>query len=197
VPPLPFVWPYWVLFWAVYVWAFAPEWRVIREARKGAAREGSADAGSIRVIVWGTSLALTLAFVLAWIPSLRLPAAWQGGAFAFGTATLLAGSLLRRHCWRVLGAWFTGDVRAHPEQAIVTSGAYAWVRHPSYSAGILMNSGIGLALGSWASVLLVLLVSCAVYAYRIAIEERVLLGALGEPYREFMRTRKRLVPFIY
>jgi protein-S-isoprenylcysteine O-methyltransferase Ste14 len=29
------------------------------------------------------------------------------------------------------------------------------------------------------------------------VEEKVLLGTVGEPYREFMRRRRRLVPFIY
>jgi protein-S-isoprenylcysteine O-methyltransferase Ste14 len=33
--------------------------------------------------------------------------------------------------------------------------------------------------------------------YRIAVEERTLLAVLGEPYREFMRTRRRLIPFIF
>jgi protein-S-isoprenylcysteine O-methyltransferase Ste14 len=96
-----------------------------------------------------------------------------------------------------LGASFTGDVRAHPDQPIVTAGAYALVRHPSYSAGILMNTGMGLALGSWASAVVLALASVAVYSYRIAVEERTLLAVVGEPYREFMRTRRRLIPFIY
>ena len=117
--------------------------------------------------------------------------------FVIGVAALVAGSLLRRHCWQLLGASFTGDVRAHPGQPIVTTGAYALVRHPSYSAGILMNIGIGLALGSWASTVLLALTSFAVYGYRISIEERTLLAVVGEPYRRFMRTRRRLMPFIY
>jgi protein-S-isoprenylcysteine O-methyltransferase Ste14 len=29
------------------------------------------------------------------------------------------------------------------------------------------------------------------------VEERTLLAVIGEPYRQFMRTRKRLIPFIY
>jgi protein-S-isoprenylcysteine O-methyltransferase Ste14 len=41
------------------------------------------------------------------------------------------------------------------------------------------------------------LAAFAVYAYRIAVEERALLAVVGEPYREFIRTRKRLIPFIY
>lgn len=39
--------------------------------------------------------------------------------------------------------------------------------------------------------------SFAGYVYRIGVEERTLLAVVGEPYREFMRTRKRLIPFIY
>jgi len=60
-----------------------------------------------------------------------------------------------------------------------------------------MNAGVGLGLGSWASALLLTLVSAAVYSYRIAVEERALSAAIGDPYREFMATRKRLIPFVY
>lgn len=149
------------------------------------------------MIVLGGSIASIIAFPLAWVPSLRLPTALAPAAFVIGVATLIAGSLLRRHCWRLLGASFTGDVRARPDQPIVTTGAYALVRHPSYSAGILMNISLGLALGSWASTALLALAAFAVYSYRIAVEERTLLAVVGEPYREFMRTRRRLIPFIY
>ncbi len=195
--PLPFVWPYWLLFWTACIWAFSPEYRIVRKAQKLAARSDSPDAGSFRVIVFGMWAATAIAFPLAWVPFLRLPAAWQPVVFVIGIATLVAGSLLRRHCWRLLGASFTGDVRAEPDQPIVTTGPYAMVRHPSYSAGILMNAGIGVALGSWGSITVLVLASLAVYSYRIAVEERALLAALGEPYREFMRTRRRLIPYIY
>jgi len=96
-----------------------------------------------------------------------------------------------------LGKSFTGDVRARPDQPIVTTGAYALLRHPSYTAGILMNAGIGVALGSWGSTIVLVVASLAVYGYRIAVEERALLAVVGEPYREFMRSRRRLIPFIY
>jgi protein-S-isoprenylcysteine O-methyltransferase Ste14 len=197
VTPLPFVWPYWPFFWAVFLWAFVPESRIVRKARKPAASPGSRDAGSVRAIIFGMGLASLAAFPLAWVPALRLPDAWQPVVFALGVATVAGGSLLRRHCWRLLGASFTGDVRAHPDQAIVRTGAYALVRHPSYGAGILMNLGMGLALGSWGSAALLTLASLTVYSYRIAIEERALLAVVGEPYREFMRTRRRLIPFVY
>ena len=195
--PLLIVWPYWPLFWAVCIWAFVPEARIIRRARKAAAHADSPDAGSVRLIVLGGGIGAVIAVPLAWVPALRVPTALAPAVFLLGVATMVAGGLLRRHCWRLLGASFTGDVRAQPDQAIVTTGAYSLLRHRSYSAGILMNTGFGLALGGWASTVLLALAGFAVYGYRIAVEERALLAVVGEPYREFMRTRRRLIPFIY
>jgi protein-S-isoprenylcysteine O-methyltransferase Ste14 len=195
--PLPFVWPYALVFWAIFVWAFWPEFRIVRQAQKATRDARSPDAGSCRLIMVGMWLATWVAFPLAFVPMLRFSLGMQRVAFVVGLAMLVGGTLLRRHCWRMLGESFTGDVRARPDQHIVSTGAYAFVRHPSYTAGILMNAGIGIALGSWASALVLVLVSFGVYSYRIAVEERTLASVLGEPYREFMRTRRRLIPFIY
>jgi protein-S-isoprenylcysteine O-methyltransferase Ste14 len=70
------------------------------------------------------------------------------------------------------------------------------VRHPSYTGGILMFAGIGVALANWASLAILIIVSVAVYSYRIAVEEKALLAAIGEPYAAFMRTRKRFIPYV-
>ena len=195
--PLAFAWPYWPLFWAVMIWAFSPEFKIVRAARKSAVRSDSPDAGSYRVIIFGGGVAAAIAFPTAWMPFLRVAVALRPAVFGLGIVTIVLGSLLRRHCWRLLGSSFTGDVRADPNQRIMTTGAYALLRHPSYSAGILMNIGLGLALGSWASTALLAAAAFAVYGYRIAVEERTLLRVVGEPYREFIRTRRRLIPFIY
>lgn len=61
-----------------------------------------------------------------------------------------------------------------------------------------MNTGMGVALGSWGSALLLAVVSAAVYGYRIAIEERALVAVIGEPYRRYTRSRRwRMIPFLY
>jgi protein-S-isoprenylcysteine O-methyltransferase Ste14 len=195
--PVLFSWPYWPVFAVVWIWAFWPEFKIVRAARKPAARSDSQDAGSYRVIVFGGGIAALLGFALAWTPILRVPVGTRPALFGVGLVMIILGSLLRRHCQRVLGSSFTGDVRADPHQRIVTTGAYALLRHPSYSAGILMNMGTGLALGSWASTALLALAAFAAYRYRIAVEERALLRVIGEPYRDFMTTRRRLIPFIY
>ena len=191
--PLPFVWPFSLVFWAAFLWAFSPEFGIVRRARRAA---GSDDAKSLQVIMVTQGLASVLAFPLAWVRAFQFP--WHRGAlFVVGVVVLISGALLRRHCWRMLGSSFTGDVRARADQAVVTRGAYAILRHPSYTAGILLNTGVGIALGSWASAAMQAAASFAAYSYRIAVEERALLAAIGEPYRLFMTTRKRLIPFVY
>ncbi|HKA57558.1 MAG TPA: isoprenylcysteine carboxylmethyltransferase family protein [Gemmatimonadales bacterium] len=195
--PTAFTWPYWPVFAATIIWAYLPESKIVRAAGKAIKHTGSRDKGSFQVIVYAGGIASTIAVAIAWLPFLRMSLAVRPIAFGFGIAAIVLGSLLRRHCFRVLGASFTGDVRAAADQRIVTTGAYRLLRHPSYTAGILMNIGFGFTLGNWASLLLLTLAPFAVYSYRIAVEERALLTVLGDPYRDFMRTRRRLVPFIY
>jgi protein-S-isoprenylcysteine O-methyltransferase Ste14 len=191
--PLPFVWPWALLFWTVHFWAFWPEFRIIRAARRNATTQ---DAKSIQVITGGMWIGYFAAYGLSAVAALQVPV-HRVAVFLTGVAVIVAGSLLRRHCWRLLGASFTGDVRAREGQEVITRGAYALVRHPSYTAGTLMNVGIGIALGSWASALVLLVASLVVYLYRIEVEERALLAVLGEPYARFLSTRKRLIPFLY
>src|SRR4051812_43004509 len=107
--PLPYVWPYALIFWAVFLWAFWPEFGIVRRARRD---QTASDSKSLQVIILGQSIAFFAAFPLAWVPALQFPAAYRLAAFYTGVAMLVAGSLLRRHCWRMLGSSFTGDVRA-------------------------------------------------------------------------------------
>jgi protein-S-isoprenylcysteine O-methyltransferase Ste14 len=190
-PPI-YVWPYWLLFWSVFLWAYIPEYALVRRAYKA---QGASDAKSLQVMTALQTVAFVGAFFSPRLRSLRFGHPMI--AFYTGLAVLAAGSLLRRHCFRTLGASFTGDVRARPDQQIVDSGAYRWVRHPSYAAGILVNGGVGIAIGSWLSAALLAVGTTVGFLYRIGVEERALLATVGEPYREYMKTRKRLIPFIY
>lgn len=96
----------------------------------------------------GMWVAFAAAFPLVHGQAWRFPAAAQVPA---GLALLVAGGLLRRHCRRMLGPSFTGDVRARPGQRVVAAGAYRFVRHPSYTVGTIMNLDVGIVLGSWVS----------------------------------------------
>jgi len=194
--PLPFVWPYALVFWGAYVWSFLPEWKVVRGGVEGAKSADSKDGGSIRVLLGGMWIALMLGFFLSFAKAGSFPPGARVPAFVVGVALIVLGSLLRRWCFRTLGQYFTGDVKASADQPVIRTGPYRFVRHPSYTAGIMMFTGIGLALGSWFSFLLIAIASIATYWYRVTIEERALLGTIGEQYASFMKERKRFIPYI-
>ncbi len=194
--PLPFTWPYFLIFWAAYVWAFLPEFKIVRGGMKGVKEADSKDSGSLRVLLGGMWIALFFAFLLAFVPAWSFPSRAQLPLFVAGLLLIVFGSLLRRYCWRTLGEFFTGDVRARRDQPVICTGPYRWVRHPSYTAGMMMFIGIGLALGSWVSFLLLTIATIATYGYRVVIEERLLLQTLGEPYASYTKGRKRFIPHV-
>jgi len=168
----------------------------VNTAREEAKKEGSKDAGSIRVIFAVQPITLLLAFAATWLPAMQFPPGSRIIAFYLGVATLVAGALLRRACWRALGEYFTGDVKARADQPVIQTGPYKWVRHPSYTGAMLMFVGIGVALTNWLSVALLLTGAIVSYGYRVKVEERALLSEIGEPYAEYMRTHKRYIPFV-
>jgi protein-S-isoprenylcysteine O-methyltransferase Ste14 len=79
---------------------------------------------------------------------------------------------------------------------VISTGPYAWVRHPMYSGTILFFVGAALLLGSWWGVAMAPLVTL-MFAIRVPIEERALVAGLPdyEDYRA--RVRYRLVPGLW
>jgi protein-S-isoprenylcysteine O-methyltransferase Ste14 len=196
VLPLPFTWIAGGPFWLAGLWAFSAEWRFIRQSRRDAGRPTQQDAGSAGAIVW--------AGLIAMIGALSAAGSWPAAAmnapqvlpYTAGIACLVAGGLLRRHCFAMLGPRFTYIVKATTDQAVVERGAYKYVRHPSYTAGLLLYGGIGLALGNWASLAVSVIPLALAYGYRIAVEERALVQTIGAPYADYMKRTHRLIPFV-
>ena len=191
--PLAYTWPISILFWAVLLWVAAGELPIaMRDNWSGPA---PADRGSKQVVEMLTIAATALAFVApvrfrdASIMAFRLP------IHLIGVALIAAGGLLRRHCFRMLGDSFTFAVRVRSGQMVVDRGAYKYVRHPSYTAGLLLMAGMGLALGNWLSLASTTLIAVG-YAYRIRVEEHALVKALGPTYVDYMKRTRRIVPFI-
>lgn len=87
-------------------------------------------------------------------------------------------------------------VEVEPGQRLVTTGPYAVVRHPMYTAIIGIYVGTPLALGSyWA--LLAAVPLPFVLALRIRNEEEVLLRDFPEYKAYRRRTRSRLIPRVW
>jgi protein-S-isoprenylcysteine O-methyltransferase Ste14 len=187
-----FTFPFAIPFWLVFFFAFVREGRVIQGSF--ATTPSEQDAGTFRALVIGSPLALLAAIAASFLPWLTI--AWPGIAVVLGIVLLIAGAVLRRLCFNALGKSFTGTVIVAKDQMIVQNGPYRFVRHPSYTAALLMFIGIGLALCSWLSLALLFFAHCYLYGRRVAVEERALLDTLGAPYREYISRTRRFIPFV-
>jgi protein-S-isoprenylcysteine O-methyltransferase Ste14 len=112
-------------------------------------------------------------------------------------AVMWCGIALRMWCFRTLGQYFTFVVQTSVDQPVISSGPYRVLRHPSYSAILLVVLGLGLTYGNWLALLVLLTAAAGGVLYRIRIEEQALLTDLGERYREYAATHKRLIPLVW
>jgi protein-S-isoprenylcysteine O-methyltransferase Ste14 len=184
-----------VAFWVVlYSWIGTELWLGSRKRRLplGATDHDSGSKWWVIASVW-TSVAIGM-----WVAFLAPGAAIKSGrsaVFIFGLFLMLAGMALRWYAIRVLGASFTCEVSTRPGQEVIQAGPYRWVRHPSYTGGLLTVIGVLVCCVNWAS-FAALAVAVAGYVYRIRIEERVLANTFGRSYQDYMRRTKRLIPFL-
>ncbi len=92
--------------------------------------------------------------------------------------------------------YLSRTVEVQSGQKVIDTGLYGVVRHPMYSATILMFLSLPLVLGSLIA-FVVFLIYPAVIVMRIGNEEKVLEEGL-EGYSEYKKkVRYRLLPFIY
>jgi protein-S-isoprenylcysteine O-methyltransferase Ste14 len=133
-----------------------------------------------------------------------LAAVWTGAAIPWlrpqitiaGIVVFVLGSALRWWAILTLGQYFTFEVAVRSTQSVVQSGPYRFVRHPSYTGILIMLLGVGLALTNWASIVVMLVGGLVGLLYRIRVEERALVEALGQPYTDYMRHSRMFIPFI-
>jgi protein-S-isoprenylcysteine O-methyltransferase Ste14 len=196
--PLPFTGGplYAISFWATYTLWIVLETitSITKRARKDSARQ---DRGSYRLILGLLWFSLALAFAFPhFLPQATI--SWRRVSFFWiGIALMLAGLAFRFYSMSLLGRFFTYSVAVHAGQTVIETGPYRYIRHPSYTGGLITLVGLGLALGSWAGLIAILICMGIAYSYRISVEEAALLSALGEPYKLYMHRTTRLIPFLF
>ena len=114
------------------------------------------------------------------------------GFVGFGAGILLL-------AWAVIAnRFFSSAVRVQTDrsQQVISDGPYHYVRHPAYSGEILLILFSGIALGSWLSVLPMLILAAAVIR-RTRIEDKMLQNDL-RGYAEYAQSvRYRLIPGLW
>lgn len=116
---------------------------------------------------------------------------------ALGLLLFTAGVFLRYWGILHLKAQFTRHVTVQKGDGIVSSGPYRRLRHPLYTALLLIAVGMALFFQSIAAAIIGGALVAWVLTKRMDGEEAMLIAEFGEEYREWMKKRARLLPFIY
>ncbi len=116
-------------------------------------------------------------------------AALSGALLLVLASGLLTWSLWVFRSWRLLAELDRGH-------ELCTRGPFRWVRHPIYLACDLLALGTAIWIETprvWVGAILVVLGG----DLRARAEERVLLAAFGERYRDYINRSSRLIPGLY
>ncbi len=88
-------------------------------------------------------------------------------------------------------------IQSDRDQVVVTTGPYAYIRHPGYLAGTLIALASGLALASWLATAFLAICTLPFLCYRAIVEDRVLLRQLPGYSDYAARVRWRLLPGVW
>jgi protein-S-isoprenylcysteine O-methyltransferase Ste14 len=163
----------------------------VREGLQG--RGGAARDRGTRVLI---AVTLGAAIALAAVSASRTPRI-AGPYRAAGVTVIWLGLAIRVWAIAALGRAFRTTVEVDPGQAVVDTGPYRWVRHPSYSGLLLIAAGCGLASGSWLAIAICPVLPLPALLFRVHVEEAELVGVLGDRYRAYQARTKRLIPGVF
>lgn len=171
---------------------------VVFSLRRAAGRQEPGARFALRgpVLILATSLFLTVSALL-WRPlPLQLGSTSEAIAVVAGLTLLLGGLTL--YLWGLLSlrrmfAISSGfGVRLHANHALVTSGPYAYVRHPMYLAVILSALGSLLLYQTWAA--LFFAVAMFGLVIRASREERVLAAEFAAEWEAYASQTPKWLP---
>lgn len=150
---------------------------------------------SQKIIMSAASVCVVLLFALPGLDHLfgwsHVPA-WL--VIAADIAVMLSYGLV---CYVLsVNSYAAAAITTGADQPVISTGPYAYVRHPMYSGALLMFGLTPLALGSYWSLLLVIPLA-AVFAWRLLDEERVLKRDLPGYAAYCDKVRYRLVPGVW
>lgn len=185
---------FWLFTFTYAAWCILEAWVFFRDLRTASGERG--DRGSVRLIVASVFTGIFLAWAAVFaVPAARIHA-FHFPLFLLGVGLMWCGMGLRLWAIRTLGRFFRTTVLVQDEHRLVSDGPYRWLRHPSYTGALLIMLGVGLALGNWLSLAIMVVAFVPAYGYRIHVEEKALAQRFGDVYAAYARKRWRLLPFV-
>lgn len=182
------------LYWMVIVVWIVSE-GIIFARHLAVAGERRQDRLSGPALIAGLLVAIWVGGILAYaVPGATITTG-RPVVFVAGLVLALVGIAIRQYAIAKLGRFFSVRVKTQAGQTVVDTGLYRLIRHPSYSGTLLTVLGVLLCATNWVS-LACFVLALPGFAYRIRVEEAALTEAIGQPYRDYMRRTKRLVPFL-
>jgi protein-S-isoprenylcysteine O-methyltransferase Ste14 len=116
--------------------------------------------------------------------------------FIIGIACSLASFAIRHAAIRALGKFWSLHVEMREGHEFVTSGPFAYARHPVYFSMILELLGICLLVNAWITLAVVFAIFTPTLIARVRIEERALVEKFGDAYVRYMQTTPAIIPLI-
>ena len=114
-----------------------------------------------------------------------------------GTAIFAASLALFQRTHRDLGRAWSVTLELRDQHTLIMRGVYKWVRHPMYSAFWLWAIAQALLLPNWIAGLSGLAGFGTLYFCRVGHEEKMMLVAFGDAYRDYMARTRRIVPGLF
>ena len=136
-------------------------------------------------------VSITMAFMTAYHET------WQKQEIIIaltGSLIAFAGLIIRWFAIYQLQQQFTVNVSIVDKHQLVTGKLYKYVRHPAYLGLWIFAFGLGLAMNSFVSwLILITAFSISIY-YRIYVEEQLLEKIFGQKYTKYKKTTPKLFP---
>lgn len=121
---------------------------------------------------------------------------WPEWVRWIGVVLALVGFGLLQWAQMTLGRNWSDTPQFMEGQQLVKSGPYAWVRHPIYTAFLLILSSILFISTNWlVGGLWVVMTVLAVWA-RVQVEEGLMMSQFGARYEQYCQQTGRLFPYL-
>jgi len=158
-------------------------------------RGGPYDRGNMILVGSATGIGLWLPLMMVLLGITPYPISLADGVVALTVMVLGVG--IRVWAAITLGAYYTTTLMTTEGQKVVTSGPYAFIRHPGYLGEIMIWTGFAAVSSNLVLFFLLPAMFVTVYLYRISSEERMLVKELGDDYVRYQDRTRRLIPLVY